>query len=422
MFGHLVLTKKPPEKFTEDDESVLIQLAHIASVAIENARLYDELREANRRKDEFLAMLAHELRNPLAPIGNALQILRLGGVNGEVVAKAREKMERQLGQLVRLVNDLLDVSRISRGKIELKRERVELESVVRQAAEMCQALADYIQLEMIVSVPETPIFLDADPMRLAQVLGNLLNNACKFSEPGSLIRLTATQEGGEAVIRVIDKGIGIPQSQLSRVFEMFVQVDNSLEKSQGGLGIGLTLARRLVELHGGTIEARSEGLGQGCELIVRLPLASANASQPPNQSDHECQDAMTAKLRVLVVDDNKDSAESLAMLLKLRGHEVVSVHDGPEALKLAEEFRPDLILLDIGLPGMNGYDVAQKIRHDLRMSRVTLAALTGWGQEEDRRRSKEAGFNHHLVKPVNSDDLMKLLNGLRDISFDSRRP
>ena len=326
-------------------------------------------------------------------------------------------MDRQLGHMTRLVDDLLDVSRISRGRMELKRERVELASVVYQSVEACRPLAECAKHEVTVTLPPEPIYLHADPVRLAQVFGNLLNNACKYTEVGGRIGLTAELAGGgrqppEVVVKVKDSGIGIPPDQLDSIFGMFTQVDRTLERSQGGLGIGLTLAKRLVEMHGGSIQAFSEGIGQGSEFVVRLPILIDNRRRPqPSGPTGNEQPAPTAR-RVLVVDDNRDSAASLAMLLELAGNETYTAHDGLEAVQAAESFRPDVVLLDIGLPKLNGRDAARRIREQPWGTNMVLVALTGWGQDEDRRRSKEAGFDYHLVKPVNYADLNKLLASL----------
>jgi signal transduction histidine kinase len=323
----------------------------------------ERLRDSDRRKDEFLATLAHELRNPLAPIRNALQIIRLAGNNGPAVEQARLMMERQVGQMVRLIDDLLDVSRISRGKLELRRERVELASVIKSAVDTAQPLISAAGHELTLSIPPQPIYLDADPVRLAQVFSNLLNNAAKYMERGGCISLTVTRGEREVIVTVRDAGIGIPPDALPTIFEMFTQVDRSLEKSQGGLGIGLTLVRQLVEMHGGKVEARSEGEGKGAEFLVRLPMASVvPLRSPPN--DHGEQRARTGAFRILVADDNRDAAESMSSVLRLMGNEVRTVNDGMQAVEAAAAFRPDIVLLDIGMPRLNGYDAARRIRAD----------------------------------------------------------
>ncbi|HYG63443.1 MAG TPA: ATP-binding protein [Thermoanaerobaculia bacterium] len=371
-------------------------------------RLEEALREADRRKDEFLATLAHELRNPLAPIRNAVHLARVKGPPDPNLRWAQEVIERQVQQLTRLVDDLLDVSRITRGKIDLRRERVELSAVIERAMETSRPLIEAAGHRLTVIFPERRLLLDADPTRVSQVLSNLLNNAAKYTSDGGHIELIAGQEGEEAVIRVRDDGIGIPKEMLGLIFEMFTQVDTSLERAQGGLGIGLTIARRLVEMHGGTLEAASEGPGRGSELTVRLPLAPAETAGPDLLEDEGAAKAGAAR-RILVVDDNLDSAESLGMLLQIMGHDVRVAHDGLRALEVAAEHRPEVVLLDIGMPGMNGYDVARRLREWDATRSSLLVAMTGWGQDEDRRRSKEAGFDHHLVKPLDPKSLEGLL-------------
>jgi PAS domain S-box-containing protein len=393
--------------YDEADLATAQDLADRAAIAIENAQLYRELREADRRKDEFLATLAHELRNPLAPIRNGLQVLRLAGGGGEMVAEARSMMERQLGQMVRLVDDLLDVSRITRNKLELRTERVTLAAVVHSAVETSRPLMEQAGHTFSLTLPPTPVYIDADLTRLAQVFSNLLNNSAKYTEPGGRISLTGEMLKGEVVVRVRDNGLGIPAEAMPRLFQMFSQVDRNMERAQGGLGIGLTLVRRLTEMHGGTVQAHSEGPGKGSEFIVRLPVLKANPQTATVQGDGGV--AATAKRRILVVDDNQDSAISLGMMLRLMGNEIQTAHDGLAAVEAAREFRPDMILLDIGLPKINGYDACRRIREQPWSRGMVIVALTGWGQEEDRRRSREAGFDHHLVKPVEIDALRTLL-------------
>ncbi len=395
-------------RYADADLATAQDLADRAAIAVENAQLYRELRDADRRKDEFLATLAHELRNPLAPIRNGLQVLRLSGPENGMVAEARSMMERQLSQMVRLVDDLLDVSRISRNKLDLKRQRVAVADVVHSAVETSRPLIEQARHTLAVTLPPDPVELDADFVRLAQVFSNLLNNSAKYTEPGGHIWLTAEIAGREVVVRVRDTGLGIPADALPRIFEMFSQVDRNMERAQGGLGIGLTLVRRLVEMHGGTVEARSDGPGRGSEFTVRLPLtAQAEFDRPTAAGDDR---AATSKRRILIVDDNHDSAMSLGMMLDLMGNETSTAHDGLAAVEAAEKFRPDVILLDIGLPKLNGYDACRRIREQPWSRGMVIVALTGWGQEEDRRRSAAAGFDHHMVKPVEVDALAKLLS------------
>ena len=366
----------------------------------------EDLREADRRKDEFLATLAHELRNPLAPIRNSLHIFRMKGIQDPSVERVTGMMERQVAHMVRMVDDLLEVSRISRGKIELRRELVELASVLRNAMDTSLPLVERGGHKLTVEVPNEPIMIDADPVRLAQVFANLLNNSAKYTPDGGRIDVSVRVQDGMAVISVKDNGEGIPRQMLQRVFNMFTQV-NTGSRAQGGLGIGLTLAKTLVHLHGGTIDATSEGPGHGCEFLVKLPLAARAAAAP--------EPAIVAPegaplRRVLVVDDNHDAADSLGMLLEFLGAEVRVVHDGYSALEAMKAFKPAVVLLDLGMPGMNGLEVARRVREDPHARGTTLVALTGWGQREDRRRTSEAGFDYHLVKPADVGTLQSILS------------
>jgi PAS domain S-box-containing protein len=371
----------------------------------------EALKEADRRKNEFLATLAHELRNPLAPIRNSLHILRLAGSDSGAAERVHEMMERQVNHMIRLVDDLLEVSRISRGKIELRKEPVELAAVVRSAVETSKPLIDAARHQLAISLPAEPLVLEADPVRLAQVLANLLNNAAKYTDEGGQIWLTGRREGAQAVVSVRDNGAGIPRDMLQKVFDLFTQVDRTYNRSQGGLGIGLTLVRNLVDKHGGSVEARSAGPGQGSEFVVRLPLAEGRPG-PQGANQRGDLPAAVAPRRILVVDDNLDAADSLAMLLKFLGADVYTVNGGPAAIEALTTYRPSVVLLDIGMPGMDGYEVARRARQHPEGRDVTLIALTGWGQEEDRRRSAEAGIDHHLVKPVELGALEALLDSL----------
>lgn len=374
-----------------------------------------ELSDADNRKDEFIAMLAHELRNPLAPISNALQVLRLADAAGKPAPQMTAMMERQVGQMIRLVDDLLDVSRISRGKIELRKGAVELASTVHHAVEAARPLHDDKKHRLTVSLPAQPIYLDADPARMHQIIGNLLHNAAKFTERGGSVALIVEPEPAHVNIRVRDSGIGISAEQLPRVFELFVQADTSLGRAESGVGIGLALVKQLVEMHGGTVAVTSPGLGQGSEFVVRLPTITAPTSlaraTPPVASTAERQGG---RRRILVVDDNHESAESLAVLLELDGHETRTVADGLAAVEAAASWRPEVMLLDIGLPGLNGYEVAQAVRKQPWGKRMVLVALTGWGQAEDRRKSREAGFDGHLVKPASHASIVKMLDDFPD--------
>ncbi len=389
--------------------SALLMLAVVALmwVALLALRRREQReRDNDRRKDEFIATLAHELRNPLAPINNAISMLKLAQGNAETSARATEMIERQTAQLVRLVDDLLDLSRITRGKMELRRKRIELAPVIYQAVETCGPMADAAHQHITVELPEQSIYLDADPVRLAQVVSNLLNNACKFAGQSGGINVSAVRRDMDVVITVKDNGIGIPPNLLTFIFDMFSQIDQSLERSQSGLGIGLTLAKQLVELHGGNIEARSEGLGKGSEFIIHLPITidqSASVSELKNFNN------ANVKGRILIVDDNTDSANSLSDVLQLIGNETFVGHDGEAAVAQAERLRPDVILLDIGLPKLNGFDACRRIRENTWAKDILIIALTGWGQEEDRRKSTEAGFDVHLVKPVDIAGLLEIV-------------
>jgi len=374
-------------------------------------RTEDELREADRRKDEFLATLAHELRNPLAPMRNAVQILKAKGPRDPQLEWARGVLDRQAQLMARLLEDLLDVSRISRNRLELRWERVELAAVWEAALETSRPVIEAGHHEISVTLPAEPIHLEADPVRLAQVFANLLNNAAKYTEKGGRIQLTGERQGAHVVISVKDSGIGIGADALPRIFEIFSQANPALGRSQGGLGIGLSLAKGIVELHGGSIEARSDGPGRGSEFVVRLPVATATPVRELARATDEEPRAATTR-RILIVDDNKDSAESLAILLRMMGNEVASAYDGELALAAAEATRPDVVLLDIGMPKLNGYDTCRRIREQPWGQRIFFIALTGWGQEQDRRRTEEAGFDRHMVKPVDATVLMNLLASL----------
>ncbi len=395
----------------KDESERIIGVSKIARDITERKRLYEQLQEADRRKDEFLAILAHELRNPLAPIRNALQIIRLAGDNKASVEKAAVVMERQLQQMVRLIDDLMDVTRIARNKMKLRQERCELATVVRNAVETSRPLIEAAGHELTVTLSDEPILVDADSARMSQVFSNLLNNAAKYTERGGRIAITLQREDSHAVLRVKDTGIGISAEHLPHLFEMFSQVERSLERSQGGLGIGLNLAKRLTEMHGGTIEAHSDGLNKGSEFIVRLPAVSDSPTQPHIAAEQEDK-PVPQRCKVLIVDDDEDTVTSLSIMLRILGHEVLSAYDGVQALETAKSFQPDVVLLDIALPRMNGYEVARRIRQESWGENMKLVALTGWGQEEDKRRSIEAGFDHHLTKPMEPTALEVLLKEL----------
>jgi signal transduction histidine kinase len=371
-------------------------------------RVEEELREADRRKDEFLATLAHELRNPLAPIRSGIEILHKGKADAEAREAMLAMLKRQTDHLIRLVNDLMDVSRITRGKIELQRELVSVADIVQSAVETSQPLIDAAGHRLIVELSPEPIFVNADAIRLAQVLTNLLDNAAKFAECAGRIRISTARDGPNAVIAVRDTGPGIPAEALSLVFDMFFQLDRSYTRAKGGLGIGLTLARMLVEMHGGRIEVRSEGPGLGSEFAIWLPLPNGAADGKP-ANERERPMFSLAGRRILVVDDNRDAAEMLGMLLRMVGGEVQTVTSGQAALDVIRTFQPSIVFLDLGMPGMDGIEVARRARKQPEGRDATLIAVTGWGQAEDRRKTKDAGFDHHLVKPVNLESIQALL-------------
>jgi len=373
-----------------------------------------ELAEADRRKDEFLATLAHELRNPLAPIRNALHLMREPDGDARAIEPERAMAERQVVHLARLIDDLMDIARINRGKIELRKETLLLAPVVQRAIESVRWALEQRGHHLAITLPEEPISLLADPTRLDQILGNLLNNSIKYTEPGGSIGVVVERQGCHVFVRVRDSGIGIEPELLPRIFDIFVQATDHRDRAQGGLGIGLSLVRRLVEMHGGNITAHSAGTGKGSEFVVRLPVPTASPPGP-ERPEHEGRPQTGTKpprRRILVVDDNVDAAESLARLLKrLYGQDVRVSHDGPGALESAAQFFPEVVLLDIGMPGMDGYEVAQRLRQNPNFSPLKLVALTGWGQETDRLRSKVVGFDLHLVKPVDLDALRRFLEG-----------
>jgi PAS domain S-box-containing protein len=365
------------------------------------------LAELDHRKDEFLAMLSHELRNPLAAITNAVQLLSLQKDEDPLQRQARTIIQRQMGQLVRLVDDLMEVSRITSGKIHLEKERTGLNGIVERAVETTRSLMDQHRHEITVSLSQQPLWLHADASRLEQVVVNLLNNAAKFTTEGGHISITVQREGDEAVLRVKDTGVGIAPELLPHIFELFTQAERTLDRSQGGLGIGLSLVQRLVEMHGGRVEVLSV-LGQGSEFVVHLPMMLNPATQPQSPLEVTVE-PIGLSLRVLVVDDNVDAAQSLGLLLKASGHDVRTAYDGPTALEAAFDYRPQVVLLDIGLPGMNGYEVAKQIRQQSALKNTVLVAMTGYGQESDRKSSHDAGFDHHLAKPTEFPKVLKIL-------------
>jgi PAS domain S-box-containing protein len=370
----------------------------------------DIVKTADRSKNEFLAILAHELRNPLAPIRNAVQILNREGALAPESQWAVSAIERQVRQMARFIDDLVDVARITSNRLELRKERVDLAAVLRLAVETSSMLLKAGRQEFTVALPEESVYLDADPVRLAQAVSNLLNNAAKYTEHGGRIWLIAERRGGEAVITVRDTGVGISPAMLSHIFEMFTRGEQSQVRTLGGLGIGLTLVKRLVEMHGGTVAAESAGQDMGSTFVIRLPAAESSLGQPPTAEGSLPSGA--SSLRVLIVDDNRDAADSLAMLLRITGNEIRTTYDGLEALQVASDFRPEVVLLDIGLPKIDGHEVAQRLRREPWGQRICLIAVTGWSDESDRARSRAAGFDHHLVKPLDTGHLAKLLDSL----------
>jgi signal transduction histidine kinase len=399
-------------------DSLLVRAAN----AFENARLYrnlqaeiverraaeSELQEANQRKDEFLAMLSHELRNPLAPIRNALEVIRRIAPPDPKFTWAGDVMDRQVRQLTRLVEELLDVARISQGKVALNKEPVDLNAVVAQSVETAQPFIEQRRHSLQVRLPDTPVWLQGDFARLSQVIANLLHNAAKYSEDGGAIQLELAVAQGEAVISVRDNGIGIDAALLPRIFDLFSQGTRSLDRSQGGLGVGLTLARRLAELHGGRLDAYSEGPGKGAEFRVRIPCISVVRDEDARPKEPPAPEAARG-CRILIVDDNHDAAESVARFLELEGHEVKTVNDGPQALASVPVFAPQVVVLDIGLPGLSGYEVARRIRAVPAMREALLVALTGYGQKEDQQRALEAGFDRHFIKPTDPGAIVELI-------------
>ena len=414
LLGTLSFASRSKDRFDNDELEFLQTVCHYVAYAYERLRLIRQLREEDAKKDDFLATLAHELRNPLAPIRNAVQYFRLKGPADPDLQNAHEIIDRQVRQMSRLVDDLLDISRITRGKIVLQRNRVSLGLILTNAVESSRPLIAEANHELSLTLPKTPLFVNGDAVRLSQIFGNLLNNAAKYTDRGGSIRVSAEQRETDVVIAVSDTGIGIAAEHVPRLFDMFSQVDPALERSQGGLGIGLALVKSLVELHGGRVEAQSPGLGKGSRFEVRLPLAGETRSAPDLESSGSGNlksHRKAAACRILVADDNVDAAESLSLLLSVMGHELRTVHDGVGAVEVAEKFEPDLILLDIGMPKMNGYEAARHIRKLPWGRKAVLAALTGWGQESDKRRAEEAGFDFHFTKPVDPAALEHLLAG-----------
>ncbi|CAN5714898.1 hypothetical protein BH23GEM11_BH23GEM11_10120 [soil metagenome] len=404
----------PPESSSPD--SILLAIQDVTprreSALQERA---EELAEIDRRKNQFLATLAHELRNPLAPIRSGLEVVRLSGRGGEVIRRATAMMERQVGQMARLVDDLIDISRINRGEIELRRERIDLASSLRHAVEAVRSYCEAVELTLTVTFPSQSIPVNVDPVRLEQVVGNLLTNACKFTNKGGLVSLAVEKEGDFAVIRVQDNGIGMSPDQLPQVFELFMRADTEPDRPQKGLGIGLALARHLVEQHGGTIEALSDGMGQGSEFVVRLPVAEplgSTSREPVEAEPGGTAPTPNASGLILVVDDNRDAATSLAVLLGFAGYETHTAFGGTKAMEVAPMVKPDAVVLDIGMPEMDGFEVCRRIRQEPWGKDIVIIAVSGWGDEEIREKGKDAGFDGHLVKPIEFRELAKLLSGI----------
>jgi signal transduction histidine kinase len=397
-------------------QQIAAQRDALAATADENSRLLREsrqyaaaLQDADRRKDEFLATLAHELRNPLAPISNSVSILSSAKSPPDVRDQALGMMERQVKQMIRLVDDLMDVARITRGKITLKTERIALADVLQSAAETSQPLIAQFEHGLVLDLPEAPVWLEADFTRLNQVFSNLLNNAAKYSEPGREIRLSAQSDGRTATISVKDQGIGISPETMTRIFDMFAQADGSLERAHGGLGVGLTLVKSLVEMHGGRIEASSEGAGQGSEFRVILPVVDGEIAPAPATKADEKAASPPGGLKVMIVEDNEALAQTTGWMVEMIGHDYKLSHNAADAIALSKSYLPDVVLMDIGLPGMNGYDLCALLKKEPHLRNTVFIAQTGWGQDEHRQRARESGFEHHLVKPVYLELLQDLL-------------
>ncbi len=395
-------------KVFHDERGKPLRIVGVNMDITERKRIEEALKEADRRKDQFLATLAHELRNPLAPLRNGLELMKLTRGDEDMIERTREMMERQLAHMVRLVDDLLDLSRISRGRIELRRERIELTKIVRHAVETSRPLIEQAGQEFTMTLAPQPIVVDADVTRLAQVFSNLLNNSAKYTPRDGRITLAVERQGSDAVVSVRDTGAGIPPELLPKVFEMFAQVDRSMQRASSGLGIGLSLVKALVEMHGGSVEARSDGPGKGSEFLVRLPVLLPRVVAPAPQPS-VASTVASPRRRILIVDDNRDTAISLATVLNILGHRTQVAFDGLEALEAARDFHPDVVLLDIGMPKLNGHETARHLRQEPWGREIVLVAVTGWGQDDDRRRSQDAGFNFHLVKPVDPAALEQIL-------------
>lgn len=417
VLGTLAFGSRTRSSLDPGELEFLHTLAQHVAACYERFRLMEQLRDADRRKDHFLATLAHELRNPLAPLRNGLEVIKLAHIESDSVRKAQAVMDRQLGHMVRLIDDLLDMSRISQGKIVLQKQRISVSDVVHAAIETSRPSIERHGHTLSVNLPAETLWLEVDPTRMGQVLSNLLNNASKFTPHGGKIWVTAHPLGEEVELRVGDSGVGIPANMLHQVFDVFTQVDRAIDRSEGGLGIGLSLVKGLVELHGGRVEVASEGEGKGSEFVIGMPLVLEDGQSSP--LDSSAPTAVTASLRILVVDDNRDSVMTLGMMLGMMRHEVREAYDGSQAVAVAREYRPNLILMDIGMPLLNGYEACRKIREQEWGGEITIVALSGWGQEEDKRRAEAAGFDGHLTKPVDPGALAELVASLPRSGPDS---
>ncbi|RTL89034.1 MAG: response regulator [Hyphomicrobiales bacterium] len=411
LIGTLSFGAKSRPTFTLDEIEVMQAVSHLVAMAMERLKMEQALRDAARRKDEYLATLAHELRNPLAPIRSGLQLLRRLDGGDPKAPRVQEMMERQVDHIVRLVDDLMEVSRIRSGKIELKLEPLDIAEVIRQAIEASEPFLDASRIALMVRPPEQPLHVEGDPVRLTQVICNLLNNAAKYTEPGGRVEVEAYASGAEAVVSVTDTGVGIPPDLLPHVFELFAQVDRTRDRAQGGLGIGLALVRSLVAMHGGDATAESAGPGQGSRFVLRLPLLAQGAARAA--TDVGVGEVPPAPERVLVIDDNEDAALSMSMLLRAMGAKVRAANDGARGIEAFESFLPGLVFLDLGMPGLDGFETARRLRSSPAGKAATLVALTGWGGEETRRRTREAGFDLHMTKPASLEDIKKALSFAR---------
>jgi signal transduction histidine kinase/DNA-binding response OmpR family regulator len=409
--GALLIGSSASHHFNSAELALASDLAGRTAIALDNAMLYSKIHDADQRKDEFLAMLAHELRNPLAPIRSAVAMMRRIGNQAPLLDWSRDIIDRQVEHLIRLVDDLLDVSRLNEGKIRLAREPVVLSAVIERAIEVSRPSIDSHKHQLEVAVPSDPIHVDGDPVRLAQVFANLLNNAAKYTPEGGNIRVAVAREGRKVTVRVLDNGCGIAPEVLPHVFDLFTQANRSLARSEGGLGIGLTLVRNLLQLHGGAVEARSEGLGKGSEFIVQLPvLEGVTAAPAPVDKKPVMPPLRSAHLRILLVDDNVDSNDTMAALLRLYGQDIRTALDGPTALQIAPDFKPQLVLCDIGLPGMDGYEVMRRLREQCKEVQPVIVAVTGYTQTEARKRSDDIAFDYHFVKPIDPEALHALVD------------